>query len=244
MQRSKMIFFGRVESKPMIHEDSKSEIELPQFSHYEPNVLKMIENMGYDLTSGISLNFGKGRRTLLRSFIPKGKAHNYYHRTRSGLGYVSTPTPSASESKESLYHNHSSGTSSWESDVSVSNIFKNLLVNMVSTSHTKDGDKEMIQLDTDPWIKHLNALWDICFEQREPPTEGKVTQINLRDEANSKPISISESLSLFEKDLISLAREYIDIFAWNYEDIPGLEPQVAMHRLNINPDAKPVKQRQ
>ena len=26
--------------------------------------------------------------------------------------------------------------------------------------------------------------------------------------------------------------------------MPGLDPQVAMHRLNINPDAKPVKQQQ
>ena len=46
----------------------------------------------------------------------------------------------------------------------------------------------MIQSDADPWIKHLNILWDIRFEQREPPTEDKVTQINLGDEANPKPI--------------------------------------------------------
>jgi len=49
----------------MIREDSESETELPQFSHYEPNALKMIENMGYDLVSGPGLNFGRGRRTLL-----------------------------------------------------------------------------------------------------------------------------------------------------------------------------------
>jgi len=75
----KMIFFRRVESKPTICEDSKSETELPQLSHYEPNVLRMMENIGYDLTSGLGLNFGKGRRTLLRSFIPKGKVPDYYH---------------------------------------------------------------------------------------------------------------------------------------------------------------------
>jgi len=39
-------------------------------------------------------------------------------------------------------------------------------------------------------------------------------------------------------------REYIDAFTWNYEDMPGLDPQVAMHRLNINSDAKPVKLQQ
>jgi len=65
----------------------------------------------------------------------------------------------------------------------------------------------------------------------------------LRDEANPKPIFISESLSPSEKeDLISLVRKYIDFFTWNYEDMPGLDPQVAMYCLNINPDAKPVKQ--
>jgi len=210
----KPILFRRVESKPTISEDSKSETELLQFSHYEPNVLRIIETMGYNLTSGLGLNFGKGRRTLLRSFVPKGKAPDYYHRTRRGLGYVSTPIQSASKSKESLYHNHSSGTSSWESDVSVSNIFKDLSVNMVSTSHSEDGDKEMIQADMNPWIKHLNTLWNIHFEQHELPTEDKITQINLGDEANSKPIFICESLSPpGEEDLISLVREYIDVFA-------------------------------
>ena len=53
----------------------------------------------------------------------------------------------------------------------------------------------MIQSDTDPWIQYLNTLWDIHFEQREPPTKDKVTQINMGDEANPKPIFISESLS-------------------------------------------------
>ena len=84
----------------------------------------------------------------------------------------------------------------------------------------------MIQSNTDPWIKHLSTLRDFRFEQREPPTEDKVTQINLGDEANPKPIIISESLSPPEKeDLIRLV----------------LDPQVVMHHLNINPDAKPIK---
>ena len=84
---------------------------------------------------------------------------------------------------------------------------------MVSTSHLEDKDEEMIQSDTDPWIKHLNILWDTRFKQRKPPTEDKVAQINLRDEANPKAIFITESLSSSEKeDLISLVREYIDVF--------------------------------
>ena len=69
----KLIFFGRVKSKPMIREDPKSKNEPPQFSHYEPNVLKMMENMRYGLTSGPNLNFGKGRQTLRDLLFQKGK---------------------------------------------------------------------------------------------------------------------------------------------------------------------------
>jgi len=83
---------------------------------------------------------------------------------------------------------------------SIDAIFKGLSINMISTTHlenedeNKDKTKEMIQLGTDPWIKHLNTIWDICFEQREPPTEDKMVQINQRNEANPKPIFIRKSL--------------------------------------------------
>jgi len=46
------------------------------------------------------------------------------------------------------------------------------------------------------------------FEQLEPPIDDKVTQVNLKDEANLKPIFIGESLSPSKKeDLIQLIRE-------------------------------------
>ena len=34
----------------------------------------MMDKMGYGLTKKSGLNFGKGKQTLLRSFMPKGKA--------------------------------------------------------------------------------------------------------------------------------------------------------------------------
>ena len=72
-----------------------------------------------------------------------------------------------------------------------------------------------------------------------------MTQINIGDEANPKTIFISKSLSLSKKeDIIQLIREYIDVFAWNCEDMSGLDPQIAIHCLNINPDAKSSKQQQ
>ena len=52
----------------MSHKDSKSENESPQFSHYEPSVLRMMERMGYDLTTGPGLNFGKGKKNTTSTF--------------------------------------------------------------------------------------------------------------------------------------------------------------------------------
>ena len=109
----------------------------------------MIENIGYDLTRDPSLNF-RGRRILLQSFIPKGKAPGYYHQTRRGLGYVSTPITSASESEGNYTIITRQAHHRGESDVSIGNIFKELSVNMISISHLEDGDEEMIQSDTDP----------------------------------------------------------------------------------------------
>jgi len=113
-----------------------------------------MERMGYDLTKRFSLNFGKGKQVLLRSFVPKGKAPDYYHKTRRRLGDVSTLISSDPEFEESVWHDHSSETSSWESDASICAIFKNLSVNMISASHLEDEDideaEEMIQSDTNP----------------------------------------------------------------------------------------------
>ena len=88
----------------------------------------------------------------------------------------------------------------------------------------------------------IDLQWEKHFEQRKPPTEDKVIQGDVGDQTHLKLISISESLSPAEQqDLISLIQEYIDVFAWSYEDMPGLNHQVVMHHLNIKPDAKPIK---
>ena len=79
------------------------------------------------------------------------------------------------------------------------------------------------------------------FQQHEPLTEDKVIQVDVGDQAYPKLIFISETLSPIKKqDLISLIWEYIDVFAWSYEDMPGLDPHVAMNRLNIKQDVKPA----
>jgi len=87
----KSILFGRIESEPITFESSRDSSESPQFFHYGPKSHHIMKRMGYDLTKRSGLNFGKEKRALLRSFIPKGNAPDYYHKTQRGLGYVSAP---------------------------------------------------------------------------------------------------------------------------------------------------------
>ena len=66
--------------------------------------------------------------------------------------------------------------------------------------------------------------------------------INLSDDPDvSKPISISMSLSAKErKCLIDLLHEYKDVFAWDYDKMPGIDPGLVAHSLNVEPGTRPV----
>src|SRR3954468_4507332 len=211
----------------------------------------MMQWWGYDLEEKPELNYGKGVRALPLPFVLEGKEANYYQEAKRGLGYTSPPLQLNHRPTcfRTVSRDYSSSTSSWESDVSIGGLFEGLSINMVSASPLEDledmeYDDSPLEDNDDPWIRHVNTLWDIRFEQREPPTDDKLVQIDLGDGVTPKPIFVGEGLSPTERDLIKLIQEYIDVFAWNYEDMPGLDPQVAMHRLNIEPEKKLFKQPQ
>ena len=45
------------------------------------------------------------------------------------------------------------------------------------------------------------------------------------------------------QDLANFLRKNQDIFAWSHEDMPGIDPSVIVHRLNVNPDSSPIRQK-
>ncbi|GAA0161612.1 hypothetical protein LIER_17887 [Lithospermum erythrorhizon] len=45
------------------------------------------------------------------------------------------------------------------------------------------------------------------------------------------------------KKLIALVREYEDVFAWGPEDILGIDPKVAVHKLYVDSTFQPIKQK-
>ncbi|XP_030963816.1 uncharacterized protein LOC115984981 [Quercus lobata] len=45
------------------------------------------------------------------------------------------------------------------------------------------------------------------------------------------------------EDLIQFLRNSIDVFAWSHDDMPGIDPSVITHRLNVYPFFKPIRQK-
>ena len=37
-------------------------------------------------------------------------------------------------------------------------------------------------------------------------------------------------------------KEFKNVFAWDYSEMPGLDPGLMAHTLNVDPEAKPVTQ--
>uniref|UniRef100_A0A2N9F1Z7 Uncharacterized protein n=1 Tax=Fagus sylvatica TaxID=28930 RepID=A0A2N9F1Z7_FAGSY len=78
----------------------------------------------------------------------------------------------------------------------------------------------------------------------DPRISAKEELIDLSSDPNiQRPVSISTSLSASERtQLVALLKEYQDIFAWQYNEMPGIDPALVAHSLNVEPGAKPIVQ--
>ena len=65
------------------------------------------------------------------------------------------------------------------------------------------------------------------------------------DKSNPKKFTrIGASMAKKTKqDLVHFLKKIMDVFAWSHEDMPGIDPSVITHRLNVYPSSKPVRQK-
>jgi hypothetical protein len=67
--------------------------------------------------------------------------------------------------------------------------------------------------------------------------------MDIGDGITPRPIFVNKNMSLEYKDaIIKLLRNYIDCFAWNYHEMPGLSRELVEHWLPIKTGFKPYKQ--
>ncbi|KAI5431321.1 hypothetical protein KIW84_035483 [Lathyrus oleraceus] len=68
--------------------------------------------------------------------------------------------------------------------------------------------------------------------------------VNLGSEDCVREVKIGALLEeSAKKGLIEFLREYVDVFAWSYEDMPGMDTDTVQHFLPLKPECVPVKQK-
>jgi hypothetical protein len=81
-------------------------------------------------------------------------------------------------------------------------------------------------------------------EEEIQPYQEPVEVINLGTDEDRKEVKVGASLKEdVKRMLINLLQEYVDVFAWSYQDMPGLDTDIVVHRLPLKPECPPVKQK-
>ena len=60
----------------------------------------------------------------------------------------------------------------------------------------------------------------------------------------AKTTQVGTNLNTNTKEgIINFLKDNLDVFAWNYENMPGIPANIILHHLNVDPEKKPVQQR-
>ena len=66
---------------------------------------------------------------------------------------------------------------------------------------------------------------------------------NIGTKEYSSIVKISKALSAQQRErYIKLFKEYVDIFAWSYEDLKTYDTSIIHHKVPLNPNVKPFRQ--
>ena len=86
------------------------------------------------------------------------------------------------------------------------------------------------------------------LEEREMAVSKRVKasqleEVNLGTGEDARPVHVAKEMSPEGKTtMITLLKEFRDIFAWSNEDMRGLDPQLYQHQIHLTKDAKLVAQ--
>ena len=91
-----------------------------------------------------------------------------------------------------------------------------------------DFEEDIDKLDLPPKMLRLLTMED----KQILPHQEVIELINLGIDDEKKEVKIGSSLdSSTKKEITDLLKEYANIFAWFYQDIPGLNVEIVEHQL-------------
>ena len=101
-------------------------------------------------------------------------------------------------------------------------------------------DEENEDVGLPPELEKIVAPED----QEMGPHQEETKIVDLGTSNGKKEVKIGTSMTApICEELIALLKDYQDVFAWSYQDMPGLCSDIVQHRLPLNPECSPVKQK-
>ncbi|XP_070037170.1 uncharacterized protein [Nicotiana tomentosiformis] len=125
---------------------------------------------------------------------------------------------------------------------------RNFQPNLKSQSNSETTIQEVecddeTEYDEEAAFQEINRELNY-FEEKPKPNLNETEAINLGDRDNIRETKISVHLEpQIKEEIIKALFEYKDVFAWSYDDMPGLSTDLVVHKLPTDPTFPPVKQK-
>jgi len=96
--------------------------------------------------------------------------------------------------------------------------------------------------DSEPSPELMRLVEQECREIKSHQEDVEVLDMSEGDE--KKEVKIGTSIKKeVKEELCALLKEFRDVFAWSYNDMPGLDTDIVQHKLPLKPECLPVRQR-
>uniref|UniRef100_A0A2N9GGQ7 Reverse transcriptase/retrotransposon-derived protein RNase H-like domain-containing protein n=1 Tax=Fagus sylvatica TaxID=28930 RepID=A0A2N9GGQ7_FAGSY len=99
------------------------------------------------------------------------------------------------------------------------------------------------------YLASLGSEWQnqtMTIEEQKTlvkPSE-ELDTINLEEECPEKATKVGANLlPQMKESIVQILKNNKDVFAWSHEDMPGIDPSIISHKLNVNPSLRLVKQK-
>jgi hypothetical protein len=121
-----------------------------------------------------------------------------------------------------------------------------------TTSHTLNIENEwpnfnehVITMEEEEWDEINVREFTKLVEQHEQTWESAIEEletINVGNDQIKRELKIGTLITLEEiAEVIALLQEYTNVFAWSYEDMPGLDRNIVVHKIPLEEGCKPIK---
>ncbi|XXG82931.1 hypothetical protein AAC387_Pa10g0803 [Persea americana] len=257
-REEKPIFFHRSDASSLysLLEPFQNE-GMPQLSLYTPMAQAIMKKMGYDTQNPIGLGGGRGiliplEPTLTKSQLEDWKLHpshrQVFIRIGASTSHINEDFDLPGYLFEELPDKDPGSSSNWydffDDEEELSDNTDARFFDLEEPS----SPKEVPYFDpvSAEGLVELEASENIVEEPPSNlPTEDSVQKIDLGTLDNPRLVFISKNIKDDElPEYVSFLHEFVDCFAWSYAEMPGLDPKIAVHKLNLQENIKPVKQGQ